>query len=175
MDRQSERSTFSLKPGCGNPGAMMVWGLNQKNLDFIYSLRDCASRAVPEPCDIGLPVSVHNEKGQQFQIVLRQLAEPPIHEKRKFDKEWTRLEQEYRAAGMSDTQIAAMREYDWSWFCSQRTYLNRVQALPSEQCEDESEQSCLLRKFESLSCTWDTGDVDAQRFGWLSSLEDERL
>ncbi len=58
---------------------------------------------------------------------------------------------------------------------SQRTYQNRVQALPSEQCEDESEQSCLFRKSESLSCTWDTGDVDAQRFGWLSSLEDELL
>ncbi len=52
---------------------------------------------------------------------------------------------------------------------------NRVQALPSEQCEDESEQSCLFRKFESLSCTWDTGDVDSRRFGWLSSLEDELL
>ena len=36
------------------------------------------------------------------------------YEKKKFDKEWTRLEQEYRAAGMSDTQIAAMREYDLS-------------------------------------------------------------
>ncbi|RAZ00393.1 RNA polymerase subunit sigma-70, partial [Klebsiella oxytoca] len=57
----------------------------------------------------------------------------------------------------------------------QRTYQNRVQALPSEQCEDESEQSCLFRKFESLSCTWDTGDVDSRRFGWLSSLEDELL
>ena len=89
------------------------------------------------------------------------------YEKRKFDAEWTRLEQEYRASGMDDRQIAAMKEYDWIWFCSQRTYLNRVQALPSEQCEDESEQSCLFRKFESLSCTWDTGDVDAQRFGWL--------
>ena len=77
------------------------------------------------------------------------------YEKRKFDAEWTRLEQEYRAAGMDDRQIAAMKEYDWTWFCSQRTYQNRVQALPSEQCEDESEQSCLFRKFESLSCTWD--------------------
>ena len=82
------------------------------------------------------------------------------YEKRKFDAEWTRLEQEYRAASMDDRQIAAMKEYDWSWFCSQRTYLNRVQALPSEQYEDESEQSSLLRKFESLSCTWDTSDVD---------------
>lgn len=95
------------------------------------------------------------------------------YEKRKFDAEWTRLEQEYRAVGMDDRQIAAMKEYDWTWFCSQRTYQNRVQALPSEQCEDESEQSCLFRKFESLSCTWDTGDVDSRRFGWLSSLEDE--
>lgn len=68
------------------------------------------------------------------------------YEKRKFDAEWTRLEHEYRAAGMDDRQIAAMKEYDWSWFCSQRTYQNRVQALPSEQCEDESEQSCLFRK-----------------------------
>ncbi len=97
------------------------------------------------------------------------------YEKRKFDAEWTRLEQEYRAAGMDDRQIAAMKEYDWTWFCSQRTYQNRVQALPSEQCEDESEQSCLFRKFESLSCTWDTGDVDSRRFGWLSSLEDGLL
>lgn len=97
------------------------------------------------------------------------------YEKRKFDAEWTRLEQEYRAAGMDDRQIAAMKEYDWTWFCSQRTYQNRVQALPSEQCEDESEQSCLFRKFESLSCTWNTGDVDSRRFGWLSSLEDELL
>ena len=97
------------------------------------------------------------------------------YEKRKFDAEWTRLEQEYRAAGMDDRQIAAMKEYDWTWFCSQRTYQNRVQALPSEQCEDESEQSCLFRKFESLSCTWDTGDVDSRRFGWLSSLEDAAL
>lgn len=48
------------------------------------------------------------------------------YEKRKFDAEWTRLEQEYRAAGMDDRQIAAMKEYDWTWFCSQRTYQNRV-------------------------------------------------
>ena len=39
------------------------------------------------------------------------------YEKRKFDAEWTRLEQEYRAAGMDDRQIAAMKEYDWTWFC----------------------------------------------------------
>jgi hypothetical protein len=50
----------------------------QKNLDFIYSLCDCASGTVSQPCDIGLPVSVHNKQGQQFQIVLRQFAKPPV-------------------------------------------------------------------------------------------------
>ena len=40
---------------------------------------------------------------------------------------------------------------------------------------NESEQSCLFRKFESPSFTWDTGNVDSRRFGWLSSLEDELL
>lgn len=97
------------------------------------------------------------------------------YEKRKFDMEWSRLEQEYRAAGMSDEQIADMKEYDWTWFCSQRAYLNRVQGLSSEQYEEELEQSCLFQKFESLSCNWDTGDVDKHRFGWLSTIENERL
>nr|WP_300841346.1 hypothetical protein [uncultured Acetatifactor sp.] len=51
-----------------------------KNLDFIYSLWDCAPGTVPQPCDIGLPVSVHNEQGRQFRIVLRQYAEPPVQQ-----------------------------------------------------------------------------------------------
>lgn len=66
-------------------------------------------------------------------------------EKRKFDKEWEQLEQEYRAAGMTEEQIAAMWEYDWAWFCSQRIFGNRTQALPSEQYEDGSEQSRLFQ------------------------------
>lgn len=96
-------------------------------------------------------------------------------EKRKFDREWEQMEQEYRTAGMNEEQIAAMKEYDWAWFCSQRIFGNRTQVLPSEQYEDESEQSCLFQKFESLSFRWDVGDIDHTRYGWLSAVEDERL
>ncbi|MDB1973000.1 MAG: RNA polymerase subunit sigma-70 [Oscillospiraceae bacterium] len=96
-------------------------------------------------------------------------------EKRKFDKEWEQLEQEYRAAGMTEEQIAAMWEYDWAWFCSQRIFGNRTQALPSEQYEDESEQSRLFQKFDSLSSRWDVGDIDHTRYGWMSAVEDEKL
>ena len=96
-------------------------------------------------------------------------------EQRKFDKEWEQMEQEYRTAGMTEEQIVAMREYDWAWFCSQRIFGNRTQVLPNEQYEDESEQSCLFQKFESLSFRWDAGDIDHTRYGWLSAVEDERL
>lgn len=41
------------------------------------------------------------------------------YEKKKFDSRWKRLEVEYCDAGMSEEQIAAMKEYDWAWFCSQ--------------------------------------------------------
>lgn len=40
------------------------------------------------------------------------------YEKKKFDSRWKRLEVEYCDAGMSEEQIAAMKEYDWAWFCS---------------------------------------------------------
>lgn len=46
-------------------------------------------------------------------------------EKRKFDKEWERLEAEYAAAGMDEAAIMAMKLYDWKWFCSERVYHNR--------------------------------------------------
>ena len=41
------------------------------------------------------------------------------YEKKKFDSRWKRLEVEYCDAGMSEEKIAAMKEYDWAWFCSQ--------------------------------------------------------
>ena len=48
------------------------------------------------------------------------------YEKKKFDSRWKRLEVEYCDAGMSEEQIAAMKEYDWAWFCSQRVFQNHV-------------------------------------------------
>ena len=97
------------------------------------------------------------------------------YEKKKFDKEWNQLEQEYRAAGMSETQIDSMKEYDWAWFCSQRVFQNHTQMLPDEWYEEEKGQSRLFQKFESISYHWDTGDIDSNRYGWLSAVEDEKL
>lgn len=60
------------------------------------------------------------------------------YEKKKFDSRWKRLEVEYCDAGMSEEQIAAMKEYDWAWFCSQRVFQNHTQPIPCEQYDEST-------------------------------------
>lgn len=80
------------------------------------------------------------------------------YEKKKFDSRWKRLEVEYCDAGMSEEQIAAMKEYDWAWFCSQRVFQNHTQPIPCEQYDEVCGQSQLFRKFASLSLCGAHGD-----------------
>ena len=95
------------------------------------------------------------------------------YEKKKFDSRWKRLEVEYCDAGMSEEQIAAMKEYDWAWFCSQRVFQNHTQPIPCEQYDEVCGQSQLFRKFASLSYQWDVDKIDQTRYGWLASVENE--
>ena len=92
------------------------------------------------------------------------------YEKKKFDSRWKRLEVEYCDAGMSEEQIAAMKEYDWAWFCSQRVFQNHTQPIPCEQYDEVCGQSQLFRKFASLSYQWDVDKIDQTRYGWLASV-----
>ena len=43
-------------------------------------------------------------------------------EKKKFETLWARLRREYRAAGMSDTAIQKMHDFDWEVFKQERIY-----------------------------------------------------
>lgn len=45
----------------------------------------------------------------------------------------------------SEIKIAAMKEYDWAWFCSQRVFQNHTQPIPCEQYDEVCGQSQLLR------------------------------
>ena len=84
-------------------------------------------------------------------------------------------EVEYRAAGMSEKAIQDMKNYDWQWFCSERTYRNHVQTLPVGDAESHGDVFFKQARLESITSQWDAGDVDHTRFGWLSALEDETL
>ena len=74
-------------------------------------------------------------------------------EKAKFDREWLRLRKEYTDAGMSETAIQKIYEYDWYCFCR---------------------RSALFRKNEALSTSFDESAFP-DRYAWVDTLEDERL
>ena len=50
-------------------------------------------------------------------------------EKKKFETLWARLRCEYRAAGMSDTAIQKMHDFDWEVFKQERIYRLHTQDL----------------------------------------------
>ena len=97
-------------------------------------------------------------------------------EKERFDREWARLRKEYLQAGMSEAAIQEMYEFDWSAFCAQRTYTNRVQRLPDDlrSDTDEAERTRLLRKYKSLAVAFED-ELIAHGKTWVDSIEDSRL
>lgn len=95
-------------------------------------------------------------------------------EKRKFDKEWEQLQREYAAAGMDEESIAQMKEFDWRWFCSRRSYDNHNQPLPEEKDFAEGGNTVLFRKFPGLSVDFDTQKFP-ERYAWLQEIGDEKI
>ena len=73
-------------------------------------------------------------------------------EKAKFDREWLRLRKEYTDAGMSETAIQKIYEYDWYCFCRNRAYERRATQMPSLEIDspDDERRSALFRKNEAL-------------------------
>lgn len=94
-------------------------------------------------------------------------------EKRRFDKEWEQLQKEYAAAGMEEADIARMKEFDWEWFCSRRTYENHNQTLPDEEDIEEG-RTLLFQKFSELSADFEQQEF-TDRYAWLQEIEDEKL
>ena len=94
-------------------------------------------------------------------------------EKRKFEAEWAKTAAWYEREGMDKDAIEEMRRFDWELFCKDRTFANRMQALPNEMMDDDG-RSMLFKKFESLSVAFEE-DTFSGRFDWIQSIDDQRL
>lgn len=94
-------------------------------------------------------------------------------EKRKFDREWEQMQKEYAVAGMDEEVIAQMKEFDWKWFCSRRSYDNHNQPLPEEDFA-EGGNTALFRKFPSLSVDFEAQKF-LERYAWLQEIGDEKI
>ena len=97
-------------------------------------------------------------------------------EKAKFDREWLRLRKEYADAGMSETAIQKIYDYDWYCFCRNRAYERRATQMPSLEIDspDDDRRSALLRKNEALFTSFDESSFP-DRYAWVDTLEDLRL
>ena len=92
-------------------------------------------------------------------------------EKIRFDKNWNKLAEQYRAAGFEEVGIEAMREYDWEVFRKRRVYENREQDMPSDVYDDDGDTcSSLLSKFDSLTCSFDESELSG-RYDWIESID----
>ena len=96
-------------------------------------------------------------------------------EKLRFDEEWVKLADEYRAAGFDEAGIKSMRDFDWDVFCKRRTYENRNQELPSEAFDGDSDEcSTLFAKFDSLTVNFDENSFSG-RYDWIEAIDNSVL
>lgn len=97
-------------------------------------------------------------------------------EKSIFDREWEKLREQYKKAGMSKEAIQELHDFDWSWFRMRRNYENHVQALPEDEINEQHAEtrSNLFQKFTSLSTSFNEMEFSG-RFAWIDSISDVEL
>ena len=81
-------------------------------------------------------------------------------EKRKFDAEWNKNEKLYRELGMSDEQIASIKEFDNDTFRSDRAYL-----------EKKVDLSDIENKLQSYELSIDEYDIEENWHEYISDIE----
>lgn len=96
-------------------------------------------------------------------------------EKKKFETLWARLRREYRAAGMSDTAIQKMHDFDWEVFKQERIYRLHTQDMGigifDESSAEQEDKSALMKKFLESVSRWDDYTT-ASRYGWIEEVDD---
>lgn len=96
-------------------------------------------------------------------------------ERKKFEREWKKLLDQYKNAGMSEQAIQELYQFDLEAFCSERTYFTRTQPLPDLYFnENNTEHSTLMKKFKSLSITFDENDF-TQRYSWIETISSSSI
>lgn len=101
-------------------------------------------------------------------------------ERKKFEAMWKKLRAEYAAAGMDETAIEEMYQFDLDAFRSDRRYGEHTQTMPSQQFEDdgdpadESNSALLVKFFDSFAVMPQDTD-EGNRYGWLDEVESEEV
>jgi DNA-directed RNA polymerase specialized sigma subunit len=83
-------------------------------------------------------------------------------EKKKFDMEWAEKLIEMRAAGMTESEINEMYQYDWGWFKSKRNFaLNTTPYSEDSEFNDNTDDLILLGEKKKRGMVDPNKDIDA--------------
>ena len=99
-------------------------------------------------------------------------------EKRKFDERWKEVERECRKAGMSDSAIKELLEYDLTEFRRERIFCLHNQYINDYEFDDgyesdENKNPYLKNYAEQF--TREDMYFSNDRYGWIQQLDDEEL
>ena len=101
------------------------------------------------------------------------------YEKKKFEKEWTKLENEYKQAGMSDKDIQTMKEFDLEYFrLNRNTVLHTCDLQDREDLENNGNDdfgNIDFNKIEYETIQEQEKLETHSRFWWIEKLESEEL
>lgn len=101
------------------------------------------------------------------------------YEKKKFEQEWTKLEREYKQAGMSDKDIQTMKEFDMEYFrLNRNTVLHTCDLQDSEDIENNGNDDFGNIDFNKIKYATikEQEKVETHtRFWWIEELDSEEL
>ena len=99
-------------------------------------------------------------------------------EKRKFEAMWEKLRIEYKEAGMQESDIQKMYEYDWEMFKKERVFCMHNQFMPDGVFDDDTYkdegQNPLFGKFMERLSVCDRYFSEGQ-MEWTEQFENETL
>lgn len=101
------------------------------------------------------------------------------YEKKKFEQEWSKLEKEYREAGMPNEDIQTMKEFDLEYFrLNRNTVLHTCDLQDNEVLEDNGNDdfgNIDFNKIEYATINEQEKVETHSRFWWIERLESKEL
>jgi len=89
-------------------------------------------------------------------------------EKKKFDAEWNKNERIYHELGMSNEQIASIKEFDYDTFCSDRAYFEKK--IDLTDVEDKLQSNEFSIDEYNIEENWHEYISDSEKRKKLSAL-----
>ena len=96
-------------------------------------------------------------------------------ERKRFEREWNKLRQQYRKAGMDENAINEMYAFDLEIFKDNRAIAKHEQPITPDMSGDNEDKSTLFEKFKDQLSYQDSYVFIPQRYAWLGQIGNNRL